>query len=191
VQPAVARIVGLPHSREPHFLEGANRRDLPDVRIGDAGACRRLSEDDADDDERADHRRAEPATDRIRLPDEEVEAGSLFNRVEENRVLRVLGEEIRLDQPDRIAAADDDRVQVGGLASRDAGRSCSRPPGASRVPRRRRTCSRPSQSWTRWRSPTPSGRRSRRTSRHPKAASAWATLLEEARQLGVAATATV
>src|SRR5207248_1676148 len=82
---------------EPGLLEGADRRLVSDVRVGDARLRRRLREDDVAH-EGADDPRPEPAPDELLLADEQIDARS--PRLELDRPRIVVLDEVRLDQPE-------------------------------------------------------------------------------------------
>ena len=152
VELVVLRIDERRHGREAGLLERADRGEVADVGVGDAGPRLGAGEDDLRG-EGADHVGAEPRPGQACLAEEDVEAGRLVARADERGVVGVVGEEVRLDQPDVL-----DRRRRSRRGRWDRGPRSR--PGTPRPPRRRRpesphqrrTCSRPSQSYSSGRS---------------------------------------
>ena len=113
----VGWIVELSDCLEARLLEGADRGPVTSIRPGDAGDRGRLREDDVAD-ERPQHLGAEALARQLFLGDEEVDAGHPIADPDDARVLRVVGDEVRLDETDRTAV-EQDEVVVGRVAALD------------------------------------------------------------------------
>ena len=143
---------------EACLLERPQRGDVLDIGIGDAGARRRPREDDLRRRTRGSTSVPRPRPRSSASPRKRSSPATSSPTPTSVGVLGVVGDEVRLDRCRRRGRRRRSRRGRSGRVRRArAGSGRPFPRGSPRSPHQRRTCSRPSQSWTSGRSLSRSG----------------------------------
>ena len=155
---AVARIEVVAHAREAGLLERTDRRAVPDVGVGDTRASLERGRRQPRPRRSGSPRSRDPRPIRLGSAMKRSRPAASVSGVDEHRVLRVIRQEIRLDEADRRDRRPRWRTDRSDRCPRSTGGS-ARPTSwyVPRSPHQRSTCSRPSHSCSSGRSSAVSG----------------------------------
>src|SRR5262245_26521113 len=113
----VLRVDELPDGAEARLLEGPDRGSVAYVRVGRADDRLGPGEHDLVD-EGPEHLGPEPLTGERLVGDVEIDAGRALSLADQRGVVRIVGNEVRLDEPERLVVEERD-VVVGRLTAFD------------------------------------------------------------------------